>query len=213
MNRMEWNDRYRTKELVWTAEPNRFVVAEAEGLSPGRLLDLAAGEGRNAVWFAERGWQATAVDFSEVAMAKAADLAAHRGVRIETVVADVTTFEPTVGAFDLVLMAYLQVPEADREAALAHAVVAVAGGGTLLVVAHDRSNLDGGWGGPQDPAVLSTPEQMSASLQRLGLRVVKADRVERVAETADGPRVAIDHVVVARREGPVALDPTAPSAS
>ena len=53
MDRNDWNDRYRTRELVWTAQPNRFLVAEVAGLTPGRVLDLAAGEGRNAL---EQGW-------------------------------------------------------------------------------------------------------------------------------------------------------------
>jgi SAM-dependent methyltransferase len=210
MERTDWDNRYRTKELVWTAEPNRFVVAETESLPPGRVLDLAAGEGRNAVWFAERGWQATAVDFSEVAMAKAADLAAHRGVRIETVVADVTTYEPSPGTYDLVVVAYLQVPAPDRVAALAHAADALADRGTMVVVGHDRSNLRGGWGGPKDPAVQGTPEELAASLRELGLRIVKAELVEREVDTPEGRRVAIDHVVVARADRPVRTGPTAP---
>jgi len=199
MEREDWNARYRTKELVWTADANRFVVAEAADLPPGRMLDLAAGEGRNAVWFAERGWQATAVDFSEVAMAKATELAASRGVHVDTVVADVTTYDTAPAVYDLVLVAYLQVPDPDRRAAMAHAAAALAPGGMLLVVAHDRSNLDGGWGGPRDPAVQSTPAEMRAVLEALGLRVTKAERVERPVDTPDGPRVAFDHVVVARR--------------
>ena len=199
MNRDDWNARYRTDELVWSGEANRFVVAECASLPVGRMLDLAAGEGRNAVWFAQQGWQATAVDFSEVAMAKAARLAADRGVELRTVTADVTTFEPEPAAFDLVLVAYLQVPEADRVAALGHAARALAAGGTLLVVAHDRSNLDGGWGGPRDPSVQATPGEVRAVLEGLGLDVTKAERVERPVETPEGPRVAFDHVVVARR--------------
>lgn len=83
MDREDWNRRYAGRELVWTSTPNRFLVAETAGLAPGRLLDLACGEGRNAVWFAERGWRATGVDFSEVALEKARALAAERGVEAE----------------------------------------------------------------------------------------------------------------------------------
>ena len=79
--REDWNTRYAQKELVWTAEPNRAFAAEVSGLAPGRALDVACGEGRNAVWLAERGWQVTGVDFSEVALEKAATLAASRGVQ------------------------------------------------------------------------------------------------------------------------------------
>ena len=65
-----WNRRYAEKELVWSAGPNRFLAAEAADLAPGRALDLACGEGRNALWLAEQGWRVTAVDFSGVAVEK-----------------------------------------------------------------------------------------------------------------------------------------------
>jgi hypothetical protein len=90
-------------------------------------------------------------------------------------------------------MAYLQLPEPERTAALRHAVGALVPGGTLLVVAHDRSNLDGGYGGPQDPAVLATPEEVASALS--DLIVLKAETVERAVLTDDGVRIATDHVV------------------
>ncbi len=142
MDRNEWNERYRSTELVWSAEPNRFVVAEVADLEPGRVLDLAAGEGRNAIWLAEQGWRATAVDYSDVALDKARELAARRGVELVTALEDVTTFSPSPGAYELVLVAYLQLPEPDRSAALGRAVDAVAPGGTLLVIAHDEANIE-----------------------------------------------------------------------
>jgi SAM-dependent methyltransferase len=108
--REDWNERYAQKELVWTAEPNRRFAAEVDGLEPGRALDLACGEGRNAVWLAERGWRVTGVDFSDVALAKAAELAASRGVEAEWVVADVLDYRPEPRAFDLVAVLYLQLP-------------------------------------------------------------------------------------------------------
>jgi SAM-dependent methyltransferase len=197
MDRNNWNERYRTSELVWTAQPNQFLVTELAGLAPGRALDLAAGEGRNAVWLAEHGWEATAADYSEVAIAKAEELAASRGVALETVVADATETLPGEPVFDLVVVAYLQLPEPDRSAALRNAAGAVTPGGTLLVIAHDESNLEYGYGGPQDPAVLTGPVAVAAALE--GFDIEKAERVEREVETADGLRVAIDHVVRARR--------------
>ncbi|WP_205745837.1 hypothetical protein [Egibacter rhizosphaerae] len=51
----DWDERYRTSELVWRAEPNRWVRTHSQGLAPGTALDLACGEARNAVWLAERG--------------------------------------------------------------------------------------------------------------------------------------------------------------
>jgi SAM-dependent methyltransferase len=197
VNRDDWNDRYRTADLVWTATPNQFVVAEMEGSVPGRAIDVAAGEARNAVWLAERGWDATAVDYSDVAMGKARELADARGVSITTAVVDVVTEALPGGSYDLVLVAYLQLPEPERGAALAHCVAALAPGGTFLAVAHDAANLDGGYGGPQDPTVLASPADVVVHLS--GLEIVRAEVVERRVSTPDGERIALDHVIRAVR--------------
>jgi SAM-dependent methyltransferase len=200
-----WDARYEGSDLVWSAEPNQFVEAEtsdllAGDLPPGRALDLAAGEGRNAIWLAENGWTVTAVDFSRAGLQKAAHLATARGVTLELVEADVTAYAPDPGAFDLVLVAYLQTPEPDRRAWLRHAVDALAPGGTLLIVCHDRSNLDGGHGGPQDASVLTTPEEVAAVLTADGrVEIDRAALVERIVATPDGDATAIDHLVRAHR--------------
>ena len=84
MDQRFWDERYAGADLVWTAEANRFVVDEVADLPPGRAVDLAAGECRNAVWLAERGWEVDAVDFSAVGLAKGERLAEHRGDRKST---------------------------------------------------------------------------------------------------------------------------------
>src|SRR5690606_9077745 len=100
MDSKAWDERYRATGLVWGAGPNRFVVEQTEGLAPGRALDLAAGEGRNAVWLAERGWRVTAVDFSPVAVERGRRIAAERGADVEWAAADVRacTSPPRSGA-------------------------------------------------------------------------------------------------------------------
>lgn len=115
MDSEEWNRRYDTTELVWTAEPNRFLVAEAGTLPAGSALDLGAGEGRNAVWLAQQGWQVTAVDFAQAGLAKAAKLAATAEVNVSTVCADLTTYTPPLAIFDLVIVLYLHLPAPQRQ--------------------------------------------------------------------------------------------------
>jgi SAM-dependent methyltransferase len=197
VEREDWNRKHGEAGLLFGAEPNRFLVAEVENLPPGRALDLACGSGRNAVWLAARGWRVTAVDFSEVALEQARALAAARGVEVEWVAADVLDWQPAAEAFDLVVVLYLQLPPNERRAALAAAASAVAPGGTLLVVGHDLQNLNGGHGGPKDPRVLFTPEQVAAELP--GLEIEKGERVLRPVETDDGQVQAIDALVRARR--------------
>ncbi len=197
MDRSDWNARYAGTELIWTAEPNRFVVTEVEGLPIGRALDLAAGEGRNAVWLAEQGWDVAAVDFSEAALAKAARMADARSVTVTLVEADVTEYVPTPGGFDLVLVAYLHLPEPERREVIGRACAAVAKNGTLLVIGHDASNLTAGYGGPQDPTVLATPAEIAAAIT--GLEIERAETVRRTVQTPDDERVAIDQIVRAGR--------------
>jgi len=192
-----WDERYAGDDLVWSAEPNRFLVAEVETLPPGRALDLACGEGRNAVWLAERGWDVTGVDFSNVGLDKARRLADARGVSVHWELADVTEFMPAPESFGLVIVMYLHLPEAARGVSFCHAAAAVAAGGTLLVVGHDVTNRSDGWGGPSDAAVLYGPEDVVADLD--GLEAVKAERVRRPVETDDGEKIAIDVLVRATR--------------
>ena len=197
MDSQEWDQRYAGTGLVWTAEPNRFVVAELQDLAPGRALDVAAGEGRNAVWLAARGWQVTAVDFSAAGLDKGRRLAQARGVGIDWVHADVRDYQPEAGSFQLVLVAYLQLREAELDGVLRRAATALASGGVLLVVGHDVTNLTEGTGGPPDPAVLYTPESITRFLP--GLTVVRAEQVRRPVATADGHREAVDTLVRAVR--------------
>ena len=196
MKREQWDERYRGTELVWSARPNRFLVAETESLAPGRVLDLACGEGRNAVWLAEQGWQATGVDFSGVAIEKARSLAQERSVEVEWIAADLLEYEPPPGAFDLVILFYLQLPGDELARVLARAAAALAPGGTLLLVGHDASNLEHGYGGPKDPAVLYAAADVTPHLD--GLEIERAETVVRTVETDDGTREALDVLVRAR---------------
>ena len=195
--REDWNARYAAAELLWTAEPNRRFASEVEDLAPGRALDLACGEGRNAVWLAERGWRTTGVDFSDVALAKAERLAASRGVEVEWVLADVLEHEPERGAFELVAVLYLQLPHEQLAEVLHTSVGALAPGGTLVVLGHDTTNLTHGHGGPRDASVLFTPEDVVPHLERLV--VERAEKVPRTVPLEDGEATAIDALVRARR--------------
>lgn len=193
MDKHEWDERYGSAGLVWSAEPNQFLVRETSGLAPGRALDVACGEGRNAIWLAEQGWDAVGVDFSSVGLAKAREIAAARGVRVEWIEADVRSWAPDP-SFDLVVVMYLHLPRDERLTTLRHAAGGLRPGGTLLVVGHDTTNLEHGTGGPQDPHVLFTPDEIVADLPEL--TVEKAERVRRrVVDGSGAEREAVDALV------------------
>jgi SAM-dependent methyltransferase len=169
VNRETWDERYATEELIWKADPNRFLVEEADRLEPGRALDVACGEGRNAVWLASKGWRVTGV----------------------------VEWRPPAASFDLVIVMYLHMVAGQRRQVLATAVSAVAPGGTVLVVGHDISNLQEGTGGPQDPAVLFSPEDIVEDLP--GLQIARAERVKRTVVLDDAQMTAVDALVRAVR--------------
>lgn len=200
MDAADWDARYAEAELVWSRGPNRLVETECADLPPGRAVDLACGEGRNAIWLASRGWRVTAVDFSRVALDKGRRLAGD--VEVEWVCADATQWQGE--GYDLAVVAYFQVPAADRRTAVRHLVGSLRPGGTLLWVGHDSTNLTEGTGGPQDPAVLMTAEDLLADLEGVPVDVERAGRVPRVVTASDGhgaevERTAWDCVVRLRR--------------
>ena len=201
MDAETWDERYAATEMVWSVEPNQFVARECADLSPGRAVDLAAGEGRNAIWLARRGWEVTAVDFSAVAVEKGRRLAGD--VPVTWLVADATTWHGD-GDFDLAVLAYLQLPADQRRATVRAAYAALRPGGTFLLVAHDTTNLTEGTGGPQDAAVLMTADDVLADLDGFDPAVEHAGRVARTVAASDahrgeGDRVAWDCLVHARR--------------
>ncbi|MEP9381654.1 class I SAM-dependent methyltransferase [Nocardioides sp. KR10-350] len=184
MDAEAWNERYAGSDPVWSLTPNVFVERELAHMSPGTAVDLATGEGRNAIWLAKRGWRVTAVDFAQVGLDKGAAMA--DGLPITWVCADATRWVSPLPV-GLVLVAYLQLDPEARRAAVSGAWNSLEIGGTLLWVAHDSTNLAEGTGGPQDPAVLMTAEDVLDDLDHLGATygVVRAGRVERTV--ADNP--------------------------
>ncbi len=198
MDASEWDERYRAEGLVWGGPPNRWVVEELSDTPSGVAVDLACGEGRNALWLAAHGWRVIAVDFSAIAIAKAREL--DIGGLVEWVTADATDYRPAQPV-DLALLCYLQVPAEQRRSTVRHAAAALAPGGTLLVIAHDSRNLTDGTGGPSDPRVLYTANDVVADLEGTGLVSDRASEVFRPVPGSDRP--AIDALLRAHRPAAV----------
>jgi SAM-dependent methyltransferase len=143
MDAQYWDDRYGSRDMLFSGAPNGVLVAEVSGLKPGRGLDAGAGEGGDALWLAERGWQVTAADISAVALDRAARAAEAHGVadRIQWRQVDLTKESPEVAAYDLVSAQYVPLPRQPEHTALRGLLLAVKPGGTLLFVGHDLADL------------------------------------------------------------------------
>jgi len=215
MDAAAWDARYAGAELVWSAGPNVWVRELCAPMTPGLALDVAAGEGRNALWLAEQGWSVVAADFSAVGVDRMNAIAdrtlGERRSSFRAVVADATQPAPrppghvvddgtdgasASGPYDLVLVSYLHLPRTQWGEALANAVRATAVGGSVLVVVHAVRNLTAGVGGPQDPTILLDPEDVIASAAELPVDVELAQLRARDVEGADRP--ALDTVVLLR---------------
>lgn len=191
MEATDWDERYRAADRLWSAEPNVFVADRLSDREPGVGIDVASGEGRNAIWLAEHGWEMTAVDFSSVAIGRGR---VHSD-EVEFVVADVRNWQPD-SSYDLVLVAYLHLVTADFEPLIRRAVTWLRPGGELFMVGHDRTNIEHGVGGPQYPEVLWDLDEILPWLG--GLDIVEAGVVERDVELADGVAMALDALIRAR---------------
>ena len=192
-----WAERHAAAAMAWDTTPSQFVVAACRKLRPGRALDLGAGEGANSMWLAGRGWQVTAIDSNTVVVGRIQSHSVLLNHPVDAIVGDAVTYRPRPATFDLILLSYLQLPEHQLRLTFGHVVPGLAPGGRILIVAHDASNLDQGWGGPRDPNLLTTPEVVAGILTALGLDVQRAEVVRREVPTEVGFHVALDHVVEA----------------
>lgn len=192
MDAQEWDARYAAAPQ-WSDAPNALAAELLRDLPPGRALDVAAGEGRMALWLASLGWQITALDFSATGLERGRERAAQRGLEVDWRVADATAVDLGEGQYDLVLVLYLHLPPVPLVDVLQRCARAVAPGGRLLVLGHDRDNLLRGTGGPQDAALLYDVDTLRAAATGLVI-----ERVEQVERPVDG-RVAVDALLLARR--------------
>src|SRR5699024_9297286 len=175
----QWEEGYNAAKGdgagLWAAQAHPQLQQIAGGLSPGGALALATGDGRNASWLAHHGGPVTAVDFAAAGLDVARQRGAAEKVSVDWKLADVTQWTPEQ-LFDLVTITYLHLADDMNATVIQRASQWVAPGGTLLVIGHDKDNIAHGTGGPQDPAVLYSPEMLRAATS---LHIVAAQQVTR----------------------------------
>jgi len=194
-----WDERYQSRDALWSGKPNSYLVTETDGLTPGSALDVGAGEGADAIWLADRGWRVTAVDISSVALARGAAHAAERGAdvadRIEWRHEDLKSWHPGSARFDLVSAQYLHLPAADRAVAFGTLAAAVAPGGTLLIVGHHPSDLQTTVPRPPLPELFYTGDDIASLLVDSDWDVATNAAPGREATDPDGNAVTIHDTV------------------
>ena len=179
-----WDQRYQENKPVYGEAANDFLAEQVGLLRPGTCLCLAEGQGRNAVWIAEQGFAVTAMDQSSVGMAKAADLAAARGVALTTAVGDLADFDLGSGKWDNIVSIFGHLPSALRRDVHRRVVEALRPDGIFLIEAFTPDQLaTEGTGGPADPDMLLTVNKLRAELA--GLEVMFAREIVRPVNEGD----------------------------
>lgn len=192
-----WDERYGSRDQIWSGRPNEALVAEVAGAGPGTALDVGCGEGADAIWLAQQGWQVTGLDPSAVALERAERAAAGAGVEVAWVHGGLEDAALTTG-FDLVSAHYpalLRTPAHDAERAL---LATVAPGGTLLVVHHAHVDPERAHAHGWDPADFVASEDVLAALDDAWVVEVNAERPRIVPAGPEGQHTH-DLVVRARR--------------
>jgi SAM-dependent methyltransferase len=198
-----WNERYRSSPHIWSGKPNPQLVAEIANVVPARALDVGCGEGADAIWLAQLGWDVVAIDISSVALERAAEHAKAAGpgvsARIDWRQADVLVSPPDPDSFDLVSVQFMQLPPEPRNRLFLALAASVRAGGSLLVVGHHPSDLATGVPRPPMPDLFYTADDIASLLDGSWAVVVNEAR-PRSATTPQGDEVTIhDAVLLATR--------------
>jgi SAM-dependent methyltransferase len=202
-----WDERYLTATQIWSGNPNSRLVEQVANLAPGSALDVGCGEGADAIWLAEQGWQVTGVDVSTVALQRAAERAAAAGdavaERTSWQQVDVLTWDPFPAQFDLVSAQFMQLPPPSLESVHRRLAAAVRPGGSLLIVGHHPADLHASDGGPDRHELMFTAEQVAAALDAEEWTIVVTATLPRQRTDPDGQtRTIHDAVLHAVRRAP-----------
>lgn len=178
-----WDERYREAGYAYGVEPNDFLCSSAEFLPPGgRVLSLGEGEGRNAVFLAQRGHSVVAVDSSAVGLAKAAALARARNVVVETAEADLAAYTIAPMGYDGIISIFCHLPPEVRARLYAQVNRGLQSGGIFILEGFAGRQSGYRSGGPKNPALLLELEQVVDELRPLEIKYA----VETVREVREG---------------------------
>ena len=164
---ISWDERYSDKDYVYGKAPNTYLASVLDKIPHGKVLCLCEGEGRNAVYLAEHGFDVTAVDASAIGLAKASRLADERDVSINTIASDLGDFVIEPNHWDAVVSIFCHVPPALRKQVHEQIVAGLKPGGVLVLEAYTPRQIEYGTGGPPVAEMTMTLDQLHEELAGL----------------------------------------------
>ena len=196
MSVYRWDERYDQDEFLFGTEPNDFLREQAHRIpAGGKVLCLGDGEGRNGVWLAEQGYQVTSVDLSQVGLDKTRRFAKKRGVSIETVYADLAEWSIEPQAWDGIVSIFCHMMPDERKRMHPRIVKGLKPGGVFLLEAYTPDQIEKGTGGPSNPDLLVTAEDIIPEID--GLEVQLAHNIERdvIEGTSHTGRASVTQII------------------
>ena len=172
-----WDERYESKEYAYGKEPNDFLAKNYHVIPKGKVLSLAEGEGRNAVFLAKQGYSVTAVDASSVGLKKAENLAKEHNVNIELIHADLTKFEIAENTWNGIISIFCPLPKAIRRDVYQRAVTGLKTDGIFLLEAYTPDQIKHKTGGGNSIDVMTTKDSILSDLK--GMHFIHVEELER----------------------------------
>jgi cyclopropane fatty-acyl-phospholipid synthase-like methyltransferase len=161
IDKKNWDERFSSEEYVYGTNPNEFLKEQLAKLSPGRLLMLGEGEGRNAVYAAKMNWQVDAVDFSDQARLKALKLAAKEKVNINYFVSNLNDYKPENNLYDAIGIIFIHLDKSEVEKIFASAKEALKKGGVIICEVFSKNQLGKTSGGPKVADLLYSTDEIA----------------------------------------------------
>ena len=178
MSKDFWNKRYLEEHFAYGINPNKFYKSRIENLNPSKALFLGEGEGRNSVYAATLGWQVDAVDFSTSAKEKALKLAKEKNVAINYTIADLNSYQFKKDYYDLVVMIFLHLPKELNKKVFTESILSLRSGGKLLVETFNKKQINNSSGGPKDPQLLFSEEELKSLTLGLKVKILESKTIE-----------------------------------
>jgi ubiquinone/menaquinone biosynthesis C-methylase UbiE len=183
MMKQFWDERYAEKEFAYGKEPNQFLKENLHKLPKGKILFVAEGEGRNAVFAAQNGYEVVAFDYSESAKNKALTLAKEQNVRLDYLVSDVMVVPFETESFDAMVFIFAHFPAVFRKQAHQKLVSFLKPDGKVLFEAFEKNQLQFTSGGPKELAMLFSEEEVKEEFPSIGFDFLKTVTID----LAEGP--------------------------